>query len=109
MTKQRIEALQKLQSGMTDNQKILTERLIIEAITLEDDLIALHKQPHILVSKKHPEAMKVTAAAKLYKEKLNLYTNVIGRINSIIKDNGAEEDELSQALKEFMQNDDKQQ
>ena len=59
-----------------ENDTTLTP-LIDEVVYLEEQLDYLRKLPKIKVHPKNPEMQKTTPAAKLYKEMLQQYTNII--------------------------------
>lgn len=51
--------------------------LVEDAVYLEEQLDALRKLPKIVIHPKDPCKQKTTPAAKLYKELLQQYTNII--------------------------------
>ena len=59
-----------------ENDTTLTP-LIDEVVYLEEQLDYLRTLPKIKVHPKNPEMQKTTPAAKLYKEMLQQYTNII--------------------------------
>ena len=66
--------------------------LIDKLLFLERQLEELEKLPMIKVNPKNPEQQKSTPAAKLYKEFLQQYTNVIKIISHATGDENNEED-----------------
>ena len=66
--------------------------LIDNMIYLEGELERLKQLPMIRVDDNNPERQKATAAAKLYKEFLQQYTNCVKVIAKVIGDDGTEEE-----------------
>ena len=66
--------------------------LIDNMIYLEGELERLKQLPMIRVDDNNPERQKATAAAKLYKEFLQQYTNCVKVIAKAIGDDGTEEE-----------------
>lgn len=75
---------------LTDDPTIIP--LIDKLLFLESQLEELEKLPMIKVNPKNPEQQKSTPAAKLYKEFLQQYTNVIKVISHATGDENNEED-----------------
>lgn len=71
MTSREKELLQ-----LIDHDKLLTP-LVADMVTLEEELDYLRKLPKIKVHPEDPTKQKATPAAKLYKEALQQYTNII--------------------------------
>ena len=61
---------------LLDHDKLLVP-LVIDAVNLEGELSYLRKLPKIKVHPKDKTKQKATPAAKLYKEALQQYTNII--------------------------------
>lgn len=68
--KEQLKKLIKVNNELVDN-------LIDDAVFLEGQLTYYRSLPQISVNPKNPAQQKATAAAKLYKESLQQYTNVI--------------------------------
>nr|DAT39392.1 MAG TPA: hypothetical protein [Caudoviricetes sp.] len=72
-----------IMSRKDDLKKIITvnnelvENLIDELLFMEGQLEKYRKLPQIKVDPNRPERQKATPAAKLYKETLQQYTNVV--------------------------------
>lgn len=66
--------------------------LIDKLLFIEGQLENLEKLPMIKVNPNNPEQQKATPAAKLYKEFLQQYTNVIKVISHAVGDENNEED-----------------
>lgn len=66
--------------------------LIEKMLFLENELEKLEKLPMIKVHPENPEIQKSTPAAKLYKEFLQQYTNIIKVISHATGDENNEED-----------------
>ena len=75
---------------LTDDPTVIP--LIDKLLFLESQLEELEKLPMIKVNPKNPEQQKSTPAAKLYKEFLQQYTNVIKIISHATGDENNEED-----------------
>ena len=84
--------------GAIDNDVTLMP-LINEVIYLEEQLDILRDLPKIKVHSKDPTKQKATPAAKLYKEYLQQYTNII-RI--LIRVTGADETDEESPLRKWM-------
>lgn len=84
--------------GAIDNDVTLMP-LINEVIYLEEQLDVLRDLPKIKVHPKDPTKQKATPAAKLYKEYLQQYTNII-RI--LIRVTGADETDEESPLRKWM-------
>lgn len=74
--------------------------LIEKMLFLEGQLEKLEKLPMIKVNPNNPEQQKATPAAKLYKEFLQQYTNVI---KVIAKATGANETEETSPLRKWVE------
>ena len=61
---------------LVDHDRLLVP-LISDAVALEEELGYLRKLPKIKVHPEDPAKQKATPAAKLYKECLQQYTNII--------------------------------
>lgn len=66
--------------------------LIDKMLFLENQLEKLEKLPMIKVHPNNPEIQKATPAAKMYKEFLQQYTNIIKVISSATNTNESEEE-----------------
>lgn len=73
--------------------------LINEMVYLEEQLDELRELPKIKVHPDDPTKQKTTPAAKLYKEYLQQYTNIV-RI--LMKATGADENEEESPLRRWM-------
>ena len=73
--------------------------LVNEMVYLEDQLDELRELPKIKVHPSDPTKQKTTPAAKLYKEYLQQYTNIV-RI--LMKATGADETEEESPLRRWM-------
>lgn len=62
--------------SLIDHDKLLIP-LVSDMVTLEEQLEYLRKLPKIKVHPKDPTKQKATPAAKLYKESLQQYTNIL--------------------------------
>ena len=85
----RKEELQKL---VNDSNSSTISPLIDKLLFLEGQLERLEQLPMIKVHPENPEIQKTTPAAKLYKEFLQQYTNVIKVISHAIGDESNEEE-----------------
>lgn len=84
---------------LNDNQTFLP--LVEDMVYLEEQLESLRKLPKIRVNPKNKSQQAVTPAAKLYKEMLQQYTNIV-RI--LMKASGTDEVEEDSPLREWMKN-----
>ena len=73
-----------------DNKMLLP--LIDRLVFLEEQLEKLEKLPLIKVNPKNPEQQKTTPAAKMYKEYLQQYVNVIKAIEKTTNEGEDEEE-----------------
>lgn len=73
--------------------------LIEEMVYLENELDKLRKLPKIRVNDSDPSLQKTTPAAKLYKEFLQQYTNIV-RI--LVRATSTDEEDDSSPLKKWM-------
>lgn len=91
-----------LMEGIDPKEFALLSGVIEEVAELENRMAALKKMPFIATHPKYPERMKVTPAAKLYKECSNSYMNAIRILLSALRkvESNAEE-ELLKRLEEF--------
>lgn len=83
---------------------IKAQRLIDEVIYIEEQLAALKEMPLIRVNPKNPLMQKKTAAANLYKELLQQYTNALKllfRLSGDIGGDTEEESPLRRWVREF--------
>ena len=72
---------------------------------METQLDQLRKLPVIKVHPQNPEIQKITPSAKLYKETLQQYNNVIRTLSSFIRhDEGEGESPLEAYLNNFNKN-----
>lgn len=81
------------------NNDITYVPLITEMVYLEDQLDELRKLPKIKIHPSDPTKQKTTPAAKLYKEYLQQYTNIV-RI--LMKATGTDENEEESPLRRWM-------
>lgn len=81
------------------NNDITYVPLVNEMVYLEDQLDELRELPKIKVHPSDPTKQKTTPAAKLYKEYLQQYTNIV-RI--LMKATGADETEEESPLRRWM-------
>lgn len=81
------------------NNDITYIPLVNEMVYLEDQLDELRELPKIKVHHSDPTKQKTTPAAKLYKEYLQQYTNIV-RI--LMKATGADETEEESPLRRWM-------
>lgn len=85
----RKEELMKL---VNDSNAATITPLIDKMLFLESQLESLEKLPMIKVHPTNPEIQKTTPAAKLYKEFLQQYTNIIKTISHVVGDDSTEEE-----------------
>ena len=94
------EILQLIDNNNTKSVKVISE-IIDDFVFLEEQLKELRKLPQILVNKENPALQKLTPAAKLYKEYLVQYSNLVKIILSAIDEEVTEDEEsvISQFFK----------
>jgi len=92
MTDRRKELLE-----IIDHDKLLVP-LISDMLNLEEQLDYLRTLPKIRVHPKDPTLQKATPAAKLYKESLQQYTNIV-RI--LMRASGTDEDDEESPLRKW--------
>ena len=81
------------------NNDITYIPLVNEMVYLEDQLDELRELPKIKVHPSDPTKQKTTPAAKLYKEYLQQYTNIV---KILMKATGADETEEESPLRRWM-------
>ena len=95
----RKEVLLKTCTGLDENGKAATVRLIGEMLFLEDRLTELKRQPFLSINPKNPAQQRQTAAAKQYKELLQQYTNCV---KILLKATGGEAAEEESPLRTWI-------
>ena len=73
----RTDELKNIFKDCDEGKRVIVDRLIDEAVYLEERLTELKKYPHIKFHPKNPALQKITAAGKQYREYLQTYTNII--------------------------------
>lgn len=81
------------------NENELLIPLVKEMVSLETQLDELRELPKIRIHPKDPSRQKTTAAAKLYKELLQQYTNIV---KIMLRATGAEDAEEESPLRKWM-------
>ena len=81
------------------NNDITYEPLVIEMVYLEDQLDELRELPKIKVHPTDKTKQKTTPAAKLYKEYLQQYTNIV---KILMRATGADDTEEDSPLRRWM-------
>lgn len=87
-----MERREELMKLVNDSNASTVTPLIDKMLFLEGQLENLEKLPMIKVHPQNPELQKTTPAAKLYKEFLQQYTNIIKVISHVTGDENKEED-----------------
>ena len=77
---------------VNDSNAVTLVPLIEKMLFLEGQLEGLEKLPMIKIHPEFPEIQKATPAAKLYKEFLQQYTNIIKVVSHTIGDDNKEDD-----------------
>lgn len=96
----RAEQLHNIFKDVDEGKRVIIDRLIDEAVYLEERLEELKKYPHIKFHPQNPDLQKVTAAGKQYRELLQTYTNIMDKLARIYgKDEGESESPLRAFLK----------
>ena len=86
------EILSFINNDNTKSVKLIGE-IIDDFVFLEDQLKELRKLPQIMVNKENPALQKITPAAKLYKDYLIQYSNLIKIILSAIEEEVTDSDD----------------
>lgn len=83
------------------NNDVVLTPLVHEMLHLEAQLDMLRELPKIKVNPKDPTKQKATPAAKLYKEYLQQYTNVV---KILLKATGTDESDEESPLRKWIKN-----
>lgn len=95
----RAAQLHELFKDADEGKRIIIEKLIDEAVFLEEQLISLKRFPFIKSKEIDGVVLtKVTAAGKQYREYLQTYTNIIDKLCRI---HGNENSEEASPLRDF--------
>lgn len=89
---------EELMKVVNKSNETITEPLIDKVLFLENQLESLEKLPMFRVNPNNPEQQKSTPAAKLYKEFLQQYVNVI---KVLLRQTGDETNVESSALEKW--------
>ena len=88
--------------NVDENERLLVDRLIDEAIYLEERMEELRKMPFIQINPNNPAQQRTTPAAKQYKECSQSYMNAVRiLLNVLRKVDSDAENELLKKLEEF--------
>ena len=87
-----LERKEELMKIVDDSNRTTILPLIDKMIYLENQLESLEKLPMIKVNPENPMQQKATPAAKLYKEFLQQYTNVVKVISRITANENEQEE-----------------
>ena len=98
MTPEEMEKRKQELVAIVGNDPMLRE-LIEDAVFLEAEIEAMRKLPAIKVDPNNPERQKQTAAAKLRKEDMQQYTNIM---KILLHASGADEAEEESPLRKWM-------
>lgn len=97
---ERTDELHNIFKGVDAGKLVIVNRLIDEAVYLEEQLTELKKYPFIKTRVYKGETQtKITSAGKQYREYLQTYTNIIDKL---CRTSGKEELEKDSPLREFM-------
>lgn len=88
---------EELLKAIKENELLIP--LVKEMVSLETQLDELRELPKIRIHPKDPSRQKTTAAAKLYKELLQQYTNIV---KVMLRATGAEDAEEESPLRKWM-------
>lgn len=84
--------------NVLDNDKTY-EPLVDEMVYLEEELIKLRALPKIKIHPDDPSRQKLTPAAKIYKDYLQQYVNVV---KVLMKASGADEEDEESPLRKWV-------
>lgn len=97
---ERAEQLHNIFKEVDEGKRVIVDRLIDEAVYLEERLQELKQYPHIKFHPKNPALQKITAAGKQYREYLQTYVNLMDKLAKVYgKDEGVDESPLRAFLK----------
>lgn len=94
----RTETLKAVFKDAEQGKKDIIDKLIEEAVYLEEQMSSLKKYPFIKFHPSNPELQKVTAAGKQYREYLQTYVNIVDKLARIY---GKEETTEESPLREY--------
>lgn len=98
----RLEDLKSVFKDVDKGKRDIIDKLIEEAVFLEEQMTALKKYPFIKFHPTNPELQKVTAAGKQYREYLQTYTNIVDKLARIYgKEDETEESPLREYFKKI--------
>lgn len=96
----RTDELRNIFKDVDAGKRVIVDRLIDEAVYLEEQLTKLKEYPHIKFHPKNPSLQKITAAGKQYREYLQTYVNLMDKLAKVYgKDEGEEESPLRAFIK----------
>ena len=95
----RTDELHNIFKDVDAGKRVIVDRLIDEAVYLEERLTELKTYPHIKFHPKNPSLQKITAAGKQYREYLQTYTNIIRALERTYAN---EEAETESPLRAFL-------
>lgn len=98
----RLEELKSVFKDIDNGKRDIIDKLVEEAVFLEEQMTALKQYPFIKFHPTNPELQKVTAAGKQYREYLQTYTNIIDKLARIYgKEDTNEESPLREYFKKI--------
>ena len=95
----RKDELHFLFKSVDKGKRVIVEKLIDEAVFLEEQMQILKGYPLIKFHPQNPDLQKITAAGKQYRDYLQTYTNIIDKLARIY---GREEVEEDSPLRAFL-------
>ena len=95
----RTDELKNIFKDCDEAKRVVVDRLIDEAVFLEEQMTELKKYKFIKVHPQNPNLQKVTAAGKQYREFLQTYTNIV---RALERTYAGEEAEGESPLREFL-------
>lgn len=96
-TSENLTRFDEIMKAVNGDQNLIP--LVKDMVYLETELDGLRELPKIKIDPKNPQNQKATPAAKLYKEYLQQYVNVV---KVIIKASGADQVEDDSPLRKWM-------
>lgn len=92
----------KILESMDEEKRLILSNLVEQFLFIEKQLMYLMQKPFIRVHPEDPSLQKPTAAAKLYKELSQIYTNQTKIILAVCKNiNTDDEDPVEKFVMEF--------
>ena len=104
MKMSRADELHNIFKDCDEGKRLIVDRLIDEAVYLEEQLTELKQYKHIKIHPQNPNLQKITAAGKQYREYLQTYTNIIRALERMLaSEEQGEDSPLQQYFKQKLE------